>query len=70
MAAATHAIFPQIVLHGAFASKGMAGFADVLSGSDANDIHAYIASEASKAYEAQQRALLQAAREQPQPHDR
>jgi quinohemoprotein ethanol dehydrogenase len=42
MSAATHAVFGQIVLQGLLESNGMAGFADILSASDVEDIHAYL----------------------------
>ena len=41
-----HAIFNQVVLDGVFANKGMAGFADVLTESDAERIQQYIISRA------------------------
>ncbi len=41
-----HAIFYDIVLDGAFRSKGMARFDDVLSRTDAEAIHAYLVDQA------------------------
>ncbi len=42
MSAQTHADFKKIVLHGARADRGMAPFADVLTESDAEALHAFI----------------------------
>jgi quinohemoprotein ethanol dehydrogenase len=42
MSPARHAIFDDIVLRGALASRGMASFADELRESDARAIHAYL----------------------------
>ena len=39
---AVHENFKQIVLEGALAESGMAGFADLISEEDAEAIHAYI----------------------------
>jgi quinohemoprotein ethanol dehydrogenase len=52
LAAPTHAIFYDIVLNGAYASKGMARWDDVLTRSDAGAIHAYLVDEAWQAYTA------------------
>ena len=46
------AIFYDIVLNGAYASKGMARWDDVLTRSDAGAIHAYLVDEAWQAYTA------------------
>jgi quinohemoprotein ethanol dehydrogenase len=46
MSPATHAIFPDIVLRGAYVSKGMARWDDVLTLADAAAIHDYIVSQA------------------------
>src|SRR5688500_6719680 len=45
-----HAQFNDIVLKGAFADKGMASFADVLSPSDAEAIHAYLIARGNEDY--------------------
>jgi len=50
---AVHAIFPDIVLKGAFLPLGMARFDDVLSNRDVSAIHAYIVDQAWIAFEAQ-----------------
>ena len=42
MTPATHGIFNAIVLGGAYGQKGMGRFDDVLSGGDAEALHAYI----------------------------
>ena len=54
--AATDALFYDIVLDGVYAQKGMAGFNDVLSRSDAAAIHAYVVEQAWQAYAAERRA--------------
>ena len=51
-----HAAFKDIVLHGAFASMGMANFSDVLTESDADAIHAYLIDQERQGYEKQGRA--------------
>ncbi|MCC6473619.1 MAG: c-type cytochrome, partial [Burkholderiales bacterium] len=57
MTPATHALFADIVLRGAFAAKGMGRFDDVLSAADVQALHAYIVSEAQRAYTAEQQAV-------------
>jgi quinohemoprotein ethanol dehydrogenase len=52
----TSALFEEIVLHGAYAPKGMGRFDDVLQPDDVKAIRAYIAEQAQLAYEAQQKA--------------
>jgi len=54
LTAAQHAIFKDIVLHGAVAPTGMEKFDDLLSEADADAIHAYLIDEAWKAYKAQE----------------
>ncbi len=54
MAPEVHANFDEIVLDGAFRSGGMPGWGDVLTKSDAHAIHAYLISQAAKAYGEQQ----------------
>ncbi len=44
-----HGIFDAIVLGGAYATKGMASFSDVLKPADAHAIHAYVTDEAWQA---------------------
>jgi quinohemoprotein ethanol dehydrogenase len=46
MSPATHALFDNIVLEGAYAPKGMGRFNDVLTPADAHAIHAYITEQA------------------------
>ncbi|MEP6549453.1 MAG: PQQ-dependent dehydrogenase, methanol/ethanol family [Gammaproteobacteria bacterium] len=46
MSAATHQIFYDIVLNGAYAGKGMARWDDVLSRRDAQAVHAYLIEQA------------------------
>jgi quinohemoprotein ethanol dehydrogenase len=46
LAPATHALFNSIVLDGAYSSKGMARFDDVLSPADAQAVHAYLIDQA------------------------
>lgn len=41
-----HELFDEIVLRGAFASRGMASFSDLLSETDAHAIHAYLIDKA------------------------
>jgi hypothetical protein len=41
-----HQIWPQIVLDGVFAARGMASFADSLDKDDVSAIHSYVISEA------------------------
>jgi len=50
MTADTRARFADIVLRGAYAERGMASFADVLSEEDANAIHAFLISRANEDY--------------------
>ncbi len=45
-AAEVHAIWPQIVLDGVFAARGMASFADSLDARDVRAIHGYVIREA------------------------
>jgi len=52
MEPSTHAIFDAIVLHGAYAPKGMGRFDDVVSTDDAAAIHAYIIDQAWQLTEA------------------
>lgn len=47
---ATHAIFYDIVLRGAYRPRGMGSFDDVLSRPDAADLHAYLVDRAWEAY--------------------
>lgn len=54
MTADTHKDFTDIVLKGARRSNGMPQWDDVLSEADAEAIHAYLISEAWKAYDAEQ----------------
>jgi quinohemoprotein ethanol dehydrogenase len=56
MSAATHAVFARIVLQGLLESNGMASFADILSASDVDAIHAYLVAMEQK----QQTAGIQA----------
>jgi quinohemoprotein ethanol dehydrogenase len=53
--AATHAVFKPIVLQGALQARGMPPFGDVLSEQQAEQLQAYLLSEAHAAYAAQQR---------------
>jgi hypothetical protein len=41
-----HQIWPQIVLDGVFAARGMASFADSLDKDDVQAIHSYVIDEA------------------------
>lgn len=54
MSPETHAIFKDILLGGAFATKGMESFADILSEKDVENIHAYLIDQSSKAYRQQE----------------
>ena len=54
MTADTHKEFKDIVLKGARRFSGMPQWDDVLSEADVEAIHAYLISEAWKAYDAQQ----------------
>jgi quinohemoprotein ethanol dehydrogenase len=45
LSVATHQLFYEIVLHGLYQSNGMARWDDVLSRSDAEDIHAYLVNQ-------------------------
>ncbi len=65
LSAATHQLFPAIVLQGAYAAKGMGNFSDVLSPKDADAIHQYLINEAAMAYAAEQRTLQTESRRQP-----
>jgi quinohemoprotein ethanol dehydrogenase len=47
-----HALFEEIVLGGALQAQGMASFADVLSRSDSEAIHAYLIDETNRRIEA------------------
>ena len=49
-----HAMFNDIVLHGALAQAGMGNFSDVLSEADTNAIHAYLIDQERLGYEKQQ----------------
>ena len=49
-----HAMFNDIVLHGALAQAGMGNFSDVLTAADANAIHAYLIDQERQGYEKQQ----------------
>jgi quinohemoprotein ethanol dehydrogenase len=51
-----HAVFKDIVLHGAVAPTGMERFDDLLSEADVEAIHAYLIDESWKAYRAEQAA--------------
>jgi mono/diheme cytochrome c family protein len=41
-------VFNQIVIDGIYGSKGMAGFADVLTPSQADDIHQFVRARANQ----------------------
>jgi quinohemoprotein ethanol dehydrogenase len=56
MSPATHQIFYDIVLNGAYAAKGMGRWDDVLSRADAEAIHAYVVEQAWQAYDGERRA--------------
>jgi quinohemoprotein ethanol dehydrogenase len=51
-----HAMFKDIVLHGALAPMGMANFSDVLTEADADAIHAYLIDQERQGFEKQARA--------------
>jgi mono/diheme cytochrome c family protein len=55
-AAATHAAFHEIVLHGALQPMGMPRWDDVLDEKKVDQIHAYIISVARAAYAGEQKA--------------
>jgi quinohemoprotein ethanol dehydrogenase len=46
LSGATHQLFYEIVLHGAYRAKGMARWDDVLSRTEAESIHAYLVDQA------------------------
>ena len=50
LSAATHQLFYEIVLNGAYQGKGMARWDDVLSRADAESIHAYLVDQSWAAY--------------------
>ena len=52
--AGLHAAFKDIVLKGVLAPAGMERFDDILSDTDADNIHAYLIDESWKAYKAQE----------------
>jgi quinohemoprotein ethanol dehydrogenase len=52
MNAATHALFGDIVLGGAYQGKGMGRFDDVLSAADAQAVHSYVIDQAWRLKEA------------------
>jgi quinohemoprotein ethanol dehydrogenase len=54
-----HAVFKEIVLHGALAPNGMERFDDLLSEKDVENIHAYLIDQAWQGYRAQQAAKPQ-----------
>jgi len=54
LSSATHAIFYEIVLKGAYVQNGMGRFDDVLSRRDAEDLHAFLVYEDWMAYMRQQ----------------
>jgi quinohemoprotein ethanol dehydrogenase len=49
-----HAMFKEIVLHGALAPAGMERFDDILSDQDVDNIHAYLIDQSWEAYRSQQ----------------
>ena len=51
-----HAMFKDIVLHGALAPAGMERFDDILSESDVDNVHAYLIDQSWVAYRAQEAA--------------
>ncbi len=53
MSAATHALFGNIVLGGAYQAKGMGRFDDVLSAADAQALHSYVIDQAWRLKEAE-----------------
>jgi quinohemoprotein ethanol dehydrogenase len=56
-----HAIFKDILLHGAVAPTGMESFADLLSEQDVDNVHAYLIDQSWQAYRAQEAAAHPAA---------
>jgi len=56
MSTATHALFYQIVLDGAYQAKGMGRWDDVLSRADAQAVHAYLIDQAWKSITEAKRA--------------
>ena len=52
----THGIFSEIVLHGAYAGKGMARWDDVLSPAQVDALHGYLIEQAWQAYDAEHKA--------------
>jgi quinohemoprotein ethanol dehydrogenase len=50
LSSATHQLFYEIVLNGAYGAKGMARWDDVLSRADAESIHAYLVDQTWRAY--------------------
>jgi len=56
-----HAVFKEIVLHGALAPNGMERFDDLLSEHEVEDIHAYLIDQSWQAYRTQEAATLQSA---------
>ena len=50
-----HALFKDIVLHGALAPMGMGNFSDVLTDADADAVHAYLIDQERQGYEKQAR---------------
>ncbi len=59
LAPGLHAMFDDIVLHGAVAPTGMERFDDILTPADVEHIHAYLIDEAWKAYDSQHAAHAQ-----------
>lgn len=53
MSPTTHAIFYDILLKGLYAPTGMGRFDDVLSRTEAQDVHAFLVDQAWGAYVAQ-----------------
>jgi quinohemoprotein ethanol dehydrogenase len=53
MSSATHTLFDKIVLGGAYASKGMARWDDVLTQENAEAIHAFVLDQAWQAFNAE-----------------
>ena len=51
-----HAIFKDILLNGAVAPTGMESFADILTGQDVDNVHAYLIDQSWQGYKAQQAA--------------
>ena len=54
-----HAVFKEIVLHGALAPNGMERFDDLLSEHEVEDIHAYLIDQSWQAYRSQQSTAQQ-----------